>query len=225
MQIEAWEREYKTPKFLTVSDKPQEDILRFIRFLKKKKTGFSGTLLDLGCGAGKNSNFFAGLGFSVWGFDISNTALSLAKERAKIDNLNVQYDFKNIGEEFDFKDESFDIILDVTSSNSLNEKERSLYIKEVYRLLKKDGYFFFKGLCLESDQNAKNLIKNFAGKEKDTYFLKDIGLVERVWSRKDLEDFYGEFFNFQFLDKKTSYLQMSGRKYKRNFWIAYLTKK
>jgi SAM-dependent methyltransferase len=226
MQTDAWEREYRNPKFLTIALKPQEDILRFVKFLKKKKFDLSGKLLDLGCGTGRNSNFFAELGFSVCGFDISKTAIDVAKKTAIEKQLSsVNYGLKNIGVAFDFPDESFDLILDVTSSNSLNENERDVYIKEVYRLLKKDGYFFFKGLCLESDKNAKTLIKNFPGKEKDTYFLKDIGLFERVWTKKDLQDFYGNFFDFDFLDKKSSYQTMSSVKYKRNFWIAYLKKK
>lgn len=225
MQKDVWEREYQNPKFLTKADKPQNDILRFVKFLKKKEFTFKSIkVLDLGCGTGRNSNFFAGLGADVVGIDISKTAIGLAKERAVEEGLNVSYILDTIGKNLPFEDNVFDIILDVTSSNSLDEKEREIYIEEVNRVLKKDGIFFFKGLCLEADQNAKQLIKTSPGKEKDTYFIKEIGLTEKVWSKEDLISFYRKYFKFDHLERKTSYLQIGGRLYKRNFWIAYLTK-
>jgi ubiquinone/menaquinone biosynthesis C-methylase UbiE len=226
MQTDAWEREYKNPNFLTKYDKPQKDTLRFVKYLKKHNFDFKNAkVLDLGCGTGRNSNFFASKGCQVYGFEISKTALDLAKERAKEEGLDVKYFLKSMIELSDFADETFDIVLDVTSSNSLDENERGVYIKEVNRVLKKEGFFFFKGLCLEADQNAKNLLKNSPGKEQGTYFLKEIGLTERVWSREDLLSYYGKFFEFIFLERKSSYLEMSSRHYKRNFWIGYLVKK
>ncbi len=226
MQTDAWEKEYKDPTFLTKNDKPQNDILRFVRFLKKQKIQIlDKSVLDLGCGTGRNTNYFSELGAICTGLDISKTALDLAKERALKNNLNSKYLLQSMADGLSFKDQSFDIVLDVTSSNSLSEKEREAHIKEVYRVLKKEGVFFFKGLCLDGDLNAKKLLKISPADEKNTYFLKGTMIKERVWTRKDLEDFYGKYFDFIYLDKKISYTTILGKKYKRVFWIAYFSKK
>lgn len=235
MQDLAWEREYRNPQLVTKDDQPQKDTLRFLKWLKKPHSakGFDGAkdqdvvlenlaVLDLGCGTGRNANYIAGLGNNVIGFEISATALDLARMRGK--ELSVKYQHQNIGAIYPLGDNSIDLILDVTSSNSLNEKEREVYLSETTRVLKPGGYFFVKTLCKDGDQNAKNLIKNNPGPEADTYINKDMGLFERVFTEKDFKELYSKDFQIVHLEKKTSYTRFKNQSYKRNFWIAYLKK-
>ena len=81
-----------------------------------------------------------------------------------------------------------------------------------------------KALCKEGDENAKKLIAQHPGGEKDTYLIQELGLIERVFSKEDFEATYKQFFIILELKKKTSYTRMNNRVYKRNFWIAYLQK-
>jgi ubiquinone/menaquinone biosynthesis C-methylase UbiE len=112
----------------------------------------------------------------------------------------------------------------VTSSNSLSEAERDIYLIETHRVLKPGGYFFVKALCKDGDGNAKTLLRKFPGREKDTYVMPDMGVVERIWSKEDFVATYEKYFTILHLEKKTSYSRMNDRSYKRNFWIAYLKK-
>ncbi len=222
-QEEVWDREYRKSKLLTKENKPQSDVVRFVRFLKDEGVNFENSkVLDLGSGTGRNSFYFAELGAKVTGLEISKTAVDLAKKNAEEAGLSVEYVKKNIGEEFALEDDSFDVALDVTSSNSLNEAEREIFLKESHRVLKNGGYFFTKALCKEGDVNAKHLLKNFFGKEKDTYIMPDLGVTERVWSKEDLISTYEKYFKILHMEKKTSYSRMNDRSYKRNFWIVYL---
>lgn len=223
-QGNVWEREYRNPKLVTKDDKPQADILRFLKFLKKeeKYEPRDRVILDLGCGTGRNSNYFAKEGNGVIGIEISKTALTLAKERAKELGLAVDYRLGDIGEKYDIEDESVDIVLDVTSSNSLDEKGREMYLAETNRVLKNGGYFFVRALCKDGDENAKFLLKNSPGVEYDTYAIKDIGLTERVFSREDFVATYCKYFEILKLNKTTHYSTFNNRVYKRNYWIAYL---
>jgi SAM-dependent methyltransferase len=225
-QGDVWEREYRNPKLVTKDDKPQADILRFLKFLKKEEKYIVSdkVVLDLGCGTGRNSNYFAKEGNSVIGIEISKTALLLAKERAKELGLVVDYRLGDIGEKYDIDDKSIDIILDVTSSNSLNENGREMYLAETNRVLKNGGYIFVRALCKDGDQNAKILLKESPGREHDTYIIKDIGLAERVFSREDFLSAYGKYFKILKLEKTTHYSTFNNRVYKRNYWLAYLKK-
>jgi SAM-dependent methyltransferase len=226
MQDTIWEREYQSPQLVTKDEKPQKDTLRFLKFLKKEeKIELHGLrVLDLGCGAGRNSNYLAGLGNNVSGFEISRTALSLAKSRAKDAGVEVDYLLQNMGERYPFAKETFDILLDVTSSNSLNEKEREVYLLETFRVLKNGGYFFVKALCKDGDKNAKELLKKFTGGELEKYINKDMWIIDRVCNEKDLKNAYLKYFQIIHLEKKTSYTRFKNQSYKRNFWLAYLKK-
>ncbi len=225
-QEQVWDREYRNSKFLTKENKPQSDVVRFVQFLKKeeKVTPENFNILDLGSGAGRNSFYFAELGNTVTGLEISKTAVNIAKEYANSAGLNINYVKQSIGEKFPIEDSSIDIVLDITSSNSLTEAEREVFLSETNRVLKNGAYFFTKALCKDGDENAKYLIKNNPGKEKDTYVMPEIGVTERVWTKEDFVAKYGKYFEIIHMEKKTSYSKIKDRSYKRNFWIVYMKK-
>ncbi len=226
-QHEAWEREYRHSKLLTKDDEPQKDILRFIKFLRKEQKASINDLkvLDLGSGTGRNANHFASLGCDVIGLEISETAVGIARGRAGEKKLGkVKYFEHDIGSAYPIPDASMDIVLDVTSSNSLLGSEREIYLRETHRVLKPNGWFFIKALCKDGDANAKALLKKSPGPEADTYFMEDLSLIERVWTKKDFEEFYGRMFEIVNFEKKESYTRMNNRSYKRSFWIGYLKK-
>jgi SAM-dependent methyltransferase len=237
-QGNTWDREYNNPLLVTKNDGPQADTLRFLKFLKKeeKYKVEDKVILDLGSGTGRNANYLADLGNKVIGIEISKTAFGIARARASELGLHVDYLLGDIGEEYEMKDNSVDIILDVTSSNSLDENGREIYLKETSRVLKNGGparphdssgaggYFFVRALCKDGNKNVKNLLRQSPGREYDTYLIKEIGLTERVFSRDDFTKMYSKYFKILHLEKKTSYTTFNNRIYKRDYWLAYLTK-
>lgn len=222
----VWEREYKRPLLVTKNEGPQADTLRFLKFLKKEEKFRieNKNILDLGCGTGRNSNYLADMGNHVIGIEISKTALNLAGERASRLDLSVDYRLGDIGKEYKIEDNSIDLVLDVTSSNSLDQEGREIYLNEVNRVLKNGGYFFVRALAKDGNKNVKNLLKQSPGREYDTYVIKEIGLIERVFSRDDFIKMYSQFFKILKLEKKTSYTTFNDRIYKRDYWLAYLQK-
>lgn len=225
-QQEIWENEYQNPKLVTGGDEPLKDLRNFLKFLRKKGVVVNDfKILDLGSGTGKNANYLAELGNRVVGLEISNTAIKKASERAVVLGVEVEYIKQSIGEAYRFSNSYFDLAIDITSSNSLNESEREIYLKETSRVLKSGSYFFVRALCKDADKNAKNLLKKFPGPEHDTYIMKELGLTERVFSEKDFRDLYGEYFSIIELNKKTSYARFENQSYKRNYWLSYLQKK
>lgn len=224
-QYKVWETEYRNPRLITNSDEPQLDFKHFIKWLRKhQKVELEGLkVLDLGSGTGKNSLFLAERGSIVNGIELSTTAVKIAKERAMERQLDAEFTEGDIGKKFLFQSKIFDLIIDVVSSNSLTQAERANYIKECNRVLKPSGFMFVKALCKDGDKNAENLIKKFPGPEKDTYIMPETGIVERVFTKKDLETTYRDF-KIIHLERKTSYTQFAGKPFKRNFWLVYLLK-
>ncbi len=225
-QTDAWEREYRNPKLVTKKAEPQNDVKRFLKWLKKEQGVALEHLhvLDLGCGTGRNANYLAELGCIVTGFEISSTALRIAQERATELGVSPSYHLRSIGAPYQLSDDSIDLALDVTSSNSLNEHERSVYLTETARVLKTGGYIFVRALCKEGDANVKELLKRNPGSEYDTYVNTQMGLTERVFSREDFVATYSPLFSIEHLEKKSGYAHFNGRIYKRNYWLAYLKK-
>ena len=226
MSHNFWEKEYKNPTFLTKEMDPQTDTVRFFKFLKKEEKFdcFDKQLIDLGCGTGRNSLYAFELGAIPHGMDISKTAISHGLNYLKQRDVDIDLRVGSIGETLPYDDDFFDVALDVTSSNSLSEKEREVYRSELKRVLKPGGYMYIKALCKDGDENAKELLKRFPGAEQDTYILPEQKITERVWTKQDFMDFYSPIFKILHLETKESYTTMGDRRYKRRFWIGYMKK-
>ena len=226
-QEAAWDAEYRRPRMLSPHNLPQADVVRFVRALKKegRRSGARVDLdewqvLDLGSGTGRNAFYLAQQGAKVTGFEISDTALALAQKFARHAELSITYLKQDIGAPYPLLDASMDLVLDVTSSNSLLEQGRRAYLSEVARVLKPDGYFFVRALCLDGDAHAKTLLRDRPGPEAGTYVLPDLGVVERVFSEREFRDTYGARFRIESLDRTQHYASVSGRKFKRSYWLA-----
>lgn len=232
-QQHAWEREYKKPQLMTLGEDARKDLREYLKDVRRKDGVDLATLrvLDLGCGTGRNALYLAEEGAEVVGIDISQTAIDMAQTRARDAGArydgtplaaHLAYHVGNMGAPLPYADNSFDLVLDIMSSNSLNEKERDTYLHEVARVLVPGGRMFYRGLCKDGDTNAKNLITQFPGPERDTYVMPGMGLVERVFSEKDFRALYGAHFDIESLTKKSNYAHMNGKAYKRVYLLAHL---
>ncbi len=252
-QGEIWDKIYSKKNLMT-GDKPQISFMHFVKFLKKewKKQGKANeygesalkgkTFLDLGSGEGKNSIFLAKAGVKVSAVEISKVAcrnfLLKLKRNNNLIEREIEYsegkiDLKNgsISSEyeknFNFSENYFDVVLDITVSNALNKLERKKYLKEVNKVLKKDGYFFVR--VPAKDDNARNMIKNFSAfkitEEKNSYIIPDLGITETVFTEETFKEKYEKYFKIIKLEKEKHYTKTNGKVYKRFFIIAYMVKK
>jgi SAM-dependent methyltransferase len=221
----AWEREYKNPNFVTKNPKPQESIMKFLRWVKKNKQleleGLS--LLDLGCGTGRNSFYMANkYDAQVTAFDFAAPAIDFAKKHFA--HENVDFSVRDMSEDFPLEDGSVDLVFDVMASFALKEDGRENYLKEMHRVLKPGGLVYIRTLAKEGDKNAAFLIKENTGGEYDTYIHPTLGSQERVFSGPDFKELYGRYFDVVRMERKSGYQKFDGQPYKRNYWSAYLKK-
>ena len=118
------------------SDSYQEKVIgpNILRILGQ---GNSKALLDLGCGQGFFSEKFAHAGWNVTGADLSPRLIEQAQDRVPRGNFGVC----SADDLSPFDDNSFDTVVSVLAIQNMEHLDK--VIKEVGRVLKKDGRFIF----------------------------------------------------------------------------------
>lgn len=96
-------------------------------------------VLDIGCGTGISSVLLAKKGAEVSAIDISESAVMIAKRRAKINNINIMI-FQMAVENMAFKNNYFDAVF---GNAILHHLDIETAIKEIYRVMKIYGKAMF----------------------------------------------------------------------------------
>ena len=108
------------------------------------------TVLDLGCGIGRNAIFLAKTGFSVSAFDLSENGLSLLKKDAEREKLNIDIKLGDMLT-LPYENEFFDCVLAFHSIYHTNYDGLVNVISEISRVIKKDGQTFITLNSKDSD--------------------------------------------------------------------------
>ncbi|MEY2568147.1 MAG: hypothetical protein QOE35_2676 [Actinomycetota bacterium] len=88
---------------------------------------FTGKVLDAGCGTGENALHIASLGLSVLGVDVAETALAMAREKAK--ERGIEADFATADAfQLEKLGHTFDTVLDVGLFHALDADQRRAYV-------------------------------------------------------------------------------------------------
>jgi len=147
-----WDKIFK--KYGKVFIKPEENIPRVVRILKKEKIK---RVLDLGCGSGRHLVYLAKQGFDVYGIDISETGIEIAKDWLKKEKLKADLKIGDIYKKLPYKDNFFEAIIctNVLHHNKI-EKIRKL-IKEIERVLAPRGLIY---IVVREEIGVKNWEKD-----------------------------------------------------------------
>jgi len=106
-----------------------------------------GRFLELGCGAGEMSLWFAEKGFEVYGIDISPTAVVWAKEKAAVRKIKADFRVGSVLDLSEFPDNYFDYILDGHCLHCIIGDDRRKFLSKALRVLKPGGFFFSETMC------------------------------------------------------------------------------
>lgn len=100
------------------------------------------SILEIGCGTGKNTGFLSQIGQNVYAVDFSQGMIEKAKQ--KIQAENVRFSMMDITQPWDFGDQSFDLIV----CNLVLEhiQDLSFVFSEAARTLRMSGRFFVNEL-------------------------------------------------------------------------------
>jgi len=138
-----WDREIE--KFDRIYEKEKNIIERFIDIFRKgvileraeiaykfaKKLNTNSTIIDLGCGTGRQAIKLAQMGFKVYGFDISERAIELARSHIKDKNINVVFESCDVVKK---EYPQCELIIGLGLMDYLSNDEISLILKQVKKL-------------------------------------------------------------------------------------------
>lgn len=143
-ESERWDKYYQAAGGKAVWGGTRETF--FDEIIKKYNLN-GGILLDIGCGVGDKSLYFAKHGYQTIGVDISPIAVSEANrkaEEAKALSRFIVGDFRKIAEFPEIVKNSYDVALDLLSSQFLIGEEKARFSEQIARLIKPGGYYFFE---------------------------------------------------------------------------------
>lgn len=149
-------------------------------------------ILDLGCGTGRNSLYFAQHGFEVFAADISEKSLETLKNkinRKDLSNVNIyNFGFEDILFENDF----FDVVVCTSVLHHARFEDIERGIKEIYRVIKPKGCLIFDMLSKEDSSfglgemvEENTFVGSREGEEGIPHHYTDIEELKKL-----LEKFY-----------------------------------
>lgn len=150
-------------------------------------------ILDIGCGNGRDSLYFAGKCFNITALDFSDSGTKILKDsdiKKKIKCVN--QDIRDIN----FPAESFDAIYSHLSLHYFTDEELEKILKKLHNILKKDGYIFIK--C----KSTKDSLYGIGQKgEADMFFYKH---WRHFFTKNYMEKKLGDFSIVEIDESETS---------------------
>jgi len=123
--------------------------------------------LDVGCGEGHNTQLISERGAVISGIDISETFISFAKER-EAGNKNLKFITASACD-IPFKTDYFDFCVSTQVFMDFSDQEKAL--REIYRVLKANGFFQFSIIHPFYDRIASEWV--YENGEPKGYLIKD----------------------------------------------------
>ena len=103
--------------------------------------GFAGAVLDAGCGTGDNALHVAALGLSVLGVDVAETALAIARKKAKDRGIEVEFEAADAFH-LERLGRRFETVLDCGLFHTFDGDERTRYVASLASVTKHDGALY-----------------------------------------------------------------------------------
>ncbi|GAB6180517.1 hypothetical protein JCM14036_18360 [Desulfotomaculum defluvii] len=148
-------------------------------------------VLDVGCGTGNNSLLLARKGFSTTGVDMSEKMLHIARYKAAKESINVKFMQANASQ-LPFSDQSFATVICFLMLEFSEDPE--LVIKEIYRVLRPQGYLILAFLNRYSPWTMLRKLRakrkpsvysqaRFLGSNEVALLLRNAGFTDETWQR------------------------------------------
>lgn len=186
-------------------EKPASEVYPLIE--RWKGLGFK-KLLDLGCGIGRHSIFFAENDFRVEALDLSDSGITKLNEISRTKGLNISTQISDMLS-LPYENNSFDCILAYHVVYHADEAGIEKTIKEIDRILKNSGEAFITF-------NSKN--SSSYGDPKNQS-LSDNVLIKKEGHEAGIPHYYADKKD---VEKLLQYFKIIEFSYKEEYWPDYV---
>ena len=176
--ISAWDSKFKKDVAHQQFDKYSiRKLDEFISLLPK-----NAKILDAGCGAGEKTNYLLSKGIDAIGVDSSKTAIAFARKNFSRTRFRVAH-----VEKLPFENNSFDAVLSIAVLHCLLEPSRKAYVKELHRVLRKDGLLYLLTLSAEDETIDKS------ERLEENSFRQKSGILFHLSTESELRQVFKSF--------------------------------
>ncbi len=161
-------------------------------FLKHYNFSSNITILDSGCGEGKNTKLLTELYDNVYGVDISQTAINNVSKVFP----EVKFSAQDVAD-LNFTDNMFDVIIDAGCMHTNHPMQYKKIIDQYYRILKPNGKLFFRLFFRPNEANTPIFYFDQETKKMPVFGLSHKSIKELINGLFDVDDllFEGDYPN------------------------------
>jgi SAM-dependent methyltransferase len=131
-----WDASYRPGPAPWDIGRPQQAITRLA-----SGGGFAGAVLDAGCGSGENTLLVASLGLPVLGVDVAETALAMARAKARDRGIEAEFALAD-ALQLEHLGRRFETVLDCGLFHTFDGEEQARYVASVASVTLKDGTLY-----------------------------------------------------------------------------------
>ena len=168
-------------------------------------------LLELGCGQGRDSIFFASNGLDVYAVDSSKVAIENIKQKMRGKNICLHLSHFEVRQTLPFDSSHFDAVYSHMFYNMrFIDEELKFLFKESSRVLKNNGLLYF------SVRSDKDVLYN-KGKKIDSNIYEINGFQIRFFTKPQIKSFLSNHFEIKKIEERyeepvSLYLVFSNKK-------------
>ena len=190
--MKHWNRIYQNPEEYTYYDlgTPHEDLSYIASSFNER--GVS-TILDLGCGSGRNLFFLHEKAFFLSGIDIAPEGIRTIRKRIPDADVRVG----DIYEPLPYPDASFDAILSIQVLQHATEDKIVCAINEMERILRPGGFIFVTVCGRYANGKERYCLVRTARKVASHTYVPTIGeekgLTHFIYTKRKLREHFSNF--------------------------------
>jgi len=152
-------------------------------------------LLELGCGQGRDSIFFAFNGLDVYAIDSSKVAIENINQKIKGKNIALHLSHFEVRQDLPFDSNYFDAVYSHMFYNMrFTDEELSYLFKESSRVLKNNGFLCF------SVRSDKDVFYN-KGKKIGSNIYEINGFQIRFLTKMQIKSFLSDYFEIKNIEE------------------------
>ena len=181
---------------------------RFARFVQANYLSKGAALLELGCGNGRDSLFFAAQGLKITAVDASDYAIT---ELAQRNVANAEFICGDFVESDLIYARQYDFCYSRFSLHAINAAQEDLLLHNVKNSLKSGGKFFIEVRSVNDDLFGKGTPVIFEGKPVKNSFIND-GHFRRFIDKAELEEnLSAKGFKIEYSEENTGFAPLGAQ--------------